>query len=91
MESMRQYADCKWRVCGSMRIANGEYAAVCGLQWRVCGSMSIAVKTMRQYAELESKSMRQYADRVVTDTRHPAVFTVCFQRDGLLLHVVGIE
>ena len=42
-----------------MRIADEEYAAVCGLQM---------------------KSMRQYAVRVVTHIRHPAVFAVCFQR-----------
>ena len=29
--------------------------------------------------------MRQYADRVVTHTRHPAVFAVCFQRDELII------
>ena len=35
-----------------MRIANAEYAAVCGLQ----------KKNMRQYADRVKTSMRQYAD-----------------------------
>ena len=61
-------------VCGS---TNDEYAAVCGstndVYAAVCG---IAVKTMRQYA-----------DRAVMHTLHPAIFAVCFQRDGLKLPV----
>ena len=52
-------------------LTSGECAAVCG----------IAVKTLRQYAELQTKTMRQNADRVVTHTRHPAVFALCLQRD----------
>ena len=35
-------------------------------------------------------SMRQYADRVVTYTRHPAVFAVCFQRDESILPAARI-
>ena len=29
--------------------------------------------------------MRQYVDRLMTPTRHPAVFTICIQRDGLMM------
>ena len=53
----------------------------------VCG---IAVKTMRQYADRLMTSMRQYADRAVTHTRHPAVFAVCIQRDELILPATRI-
>ena len=37
------------------------------------------------------ETMRQYADRVVTYTRHPAVFAVCFQRDEVLLPATKIR
>ena len=63
-----------------MRNCSKDYAAVCGSTndeyAAVCG---IAVETMRQFA-----------DRVVTHTRHPAVFAVCFQRDGLIIPAVRI-
>ena len=73
---MRDYA----AVYGS---TNDEYAALCTMRncsrdyATVCG---IAVETMRQYA-----------DRVVTYTRHPAVFAVCFQRDEVLLPATKIR
>ena len=64
-----------------MRICSEDYAAVCGSTndeyAAVCG---IAVETMRQYA-----------DRVVTHTRHPAVFAQCFQRDELVIPAARIE
>ena len=44
---------------------------------------------MRQYANLQLATMRQYADRVVTHTRHPAVFTIWNQKNGLTLPVIG--
>ena len=82
---IREYA----AVCES---TNDEYAAVCGIAVEdyaaVCGL------TNDEYAIVCGNAveiMRQYADRVVTHTRHPAVFAVCFQSDGLLPLVDGIE
>ena len=58
---------------------------------RVYGSMRIASEEYAEVCGLKRKSKRQFAHRVVTHTRHPAVFAVCFQRDGLILPEVGIE
>ena len=64
-----------------MRNCSEDYAAVCRSTndeyAAVCG---IAVKTVRQDA-----------NRAVTHTRYPAVFAVCFQRDGLILPVIRIR
>ena len=63
-----------------MRNCNKDYAAVCGStndEYKaVCG--------------LAAETMRQHADRVVTHTRHPAVFAVCSQRDGLIIPAARI-
>ena len=83
-DSMRQYADCKRRVCGSMRNAKEEYAAVCGSSKdkhaAVCRAQE---KNMRQYADCKRRvcgSMRNAKEdyaaicgSAVTYTRHPAV------------------
>ena len=45
--------------------------------------------SMRHYADLQLEIMRQYADRVVTHTRHPAVFAACFQGYGIILLANG--
>ena len=62
-DGIRQYADCKRRICGSMRVAEEEYAAVCGSSKdehaAVCGSSKDEHAAV---CGVQEKNMRQYAD-----------------------------